>query len=427
MPGNDDDWKSASDLGPEDAEPDTRGAVSVYRGGPGYLGGVAGQAFQNVRPSIGGKVRLAKDRTREFLAWLRNPRGTAPPVDLSPARNDFVLRVASSSASGMSLGAILETAAQYEEALATHGSTEKAPEKFAGRSSAVPKAKEDPLGTIKRGQRFDAARFRAGINPFSGVAAAGNALISQYTDLYYDIKRRRSARLGRLSGRNPGSRTGAASTRAFQPRAVPGRSGSGSTRRPDIYPDSAAGKPAIASIPAATQLPTRSDSVGKPARSFSRARDARPLTQARSLFKLGTRSRSNYSTMVESMLGNALAPRTRAATRAAARSITTTRASPLTAVNPAVLTSTSTGLGVATQTASQRQRDCDCGEKKTKTRTEPRCKNPVVSRTVRDGIRTTKVRLICPPSKSKRRSPRTRPTATSSAVLLSSILGGGSF
>lgn len=44
---------------------------------------------------------------------------------------------------------------------------------------------------------------------------------------------------------------------------------------------------------------------------------------------------------------------------------------------------------------------CRCPAAKPKKRREPSCKNPVISRTVKDGIRTTKVQLKCPPSKPK--------------------------
>lgn len=71
--------------------------------------------------------------------------------------------------------------------------------------------------------------------------------------------------------------------------------------------------------------------------------------------------------------------------------------------SPLSLGTSLTPLNIAgVQSASQQA--CKCPpEKKTKKRKDgkPRCTNPVISRTTRDGIRTTKVRLECQPSKPK--------------------------
>lgn len=78
----------------------------------------------------------------------------------------------------------------------------------------------------------------------------------------------------------------------------------------------------------------------------------------------------------------------------------------------ATLTSSSTPLEMGTrltplnaagvQSASQSQQRCNCpSEKKKRKSDKPRCKNPVISRTTKDGIRTTKVKIQCQPSKPK--------------------------
>lgn len=82
----------------------------------------------------------------------------------------------------------------------------------------------------------------------------------------------------------------------------------------------------------------------------------------------------------------------RSSTRTSASSA---RQSPLTPFNP---------MGVSSAPAeSQSSRECNCPKPKQeqKKRREPRCVNPVISRTVKDGVRTTKTRLTCPPSKPK--------------------------
>jgi hypothetical protein len=71
-------------------------------------------------------------------------------------------------------------------------------------------------------------------------------------------------------------------------------------------------------------------------------------------------------------------------------------------------------------------RECKCPPKRKKSG-KPACKNPVLSRVTRDGIRTTRTKIQCQPSKQKLRSVRTPRIPTSSADLLSSIRGGGSF
>jgi hypothetical protein len=57
----------------------------------------------------------------------------------------------------------------------------------------------------------------------------------------------------------------------------------------------------------------------------------------------------------------------------------------------------------ATGVQSGFQQPCRCPqpEKKKRKSDKQRCKNPVISRTTKDGIRTTKVRLECQPSKPK--------------------------
>lgn len=53
------------------------------------------------------------------------------------------------------------------------------------------------------------------------------------------------------------------------------------------------------------------------------------------------------------------------------------------------------------QSASQQACKCPEPKKKEKKEKRDRCVNPVISRTVKDGIRTTKVELKCQPSKPK--------------------------
>jgi len=93
---------------------------------------------------------------------------------------------------------------------------------------------------------------------------------------------------------------------------------------------------------------------------------------------------------------------------------------------------TALNLGMVTlpqpQPVPQEELDkCKCPKPKKKAKDEKRCKNPVVSRTVKDGIRTTKVRLQCPSSKAKSQLLPRPPTTTSLRGVLSSIPGVGSF
>lgn len=253
-----------------------------------------------------------------------------------------------------------------------------------------------------------------GTQPFGGaVVGAGNQLVSIYADIWYQqrlLRQRRAEILG-------GNRRGALATRQLRP--LTNRTGSGSTR-----PIDAIGPDPVAAASGGNQQPkSRADTVNavapvsavqvatNAAQATPRAQpQARPAT-ARSTAS-ATALRVSWDPM--RMLANALAPArnyAQATARAASRVATQFR----TAVNlglpttlsragaPSSLTSLNPGLVASTLSQPQPVPQEDpCQRSRPKKRdSKPRCVNPVISRTTRDGIRTTKVRLTCPQSKLK--------------------------
>ena len=89
------------------------------------------------------------------------------------------------------------------------------------------------------------------------------------------------------------------------------------------------------------------------------------------------------------------ASKTAAQTRADVSALLGASPSPLTALDTGLVPSTS--LAPATQTATS-TKTCECPPKRQR---RPSCRNPVVSRSTKGGVRTTKVRLLCQSSKRK--------------------------
>lgn len=247
--------------------------------------------------------------------------------------------------------------------------------------------------------------IRARAAPFGGVAAAGNELVSIYTDIWFRQREWRQ-RIERLAGRE-GARRGAAATRPLSTSAIPGRTGAAATRRPEaVIAQQPAARTATGTDRAAQQLPARQPAVARaPAAVPGTARaPATAPAQARALFRLPN---------LGEMLANALAPRTaprpvpqsaRVLAPLPARvSIPRMGANATPGLTPGLTPSNSPMLGFsqaldpnANPEAEPELDPCEECKKVKKKSQKPRCVNPVVSRSVRDGIRTTKTRLLCP-------------------------------
>lgn len=250
---------------------------------------------------------------------------------------------------------------------------------------------------------------RAGSPGLLGVAGAGNALISQYTDLYYQQKRirERNERLRRATATN---RRGAAASRpvlAGSP-GTTNRTGAGSTRPIDPVPS-----PKRA--PSAAKLPGNQPTVGQViigAPNYRRdnvpgTRTSVPIPTRSAQVSTPSRWKMSISTRAPTLEEQLRSAFRRVAPRVAVRgSDLATLLNAPGAPQTAALTGSKTQLlgftGPQTLTRSKTD-DCNCeGKKKTK-QSEPRCRNPVISRTTRDGIRTTKTRITCPPSRQNSR------------------------
>lgn len=214
------------------------------------------------------------------------------------------------------------------------------------------------------------------------------------------------------------NRRGASATRPFQPSAIPGRRGGDPSARPSgpASPGRPVTTPAGNPAPVSEPRPAPAGSPGRaPVPSRAPAPAPRPMpgqTPSASLLRLPN--------LAENLLMQ-LSPRASPRASARAAQVVSPRptyptqygqgASPILSQAQGLTPSNSPLLGFSTltqqQPVPQEELDrCKCPKKRKRKSDEKRCTNPVISRTTRHGIRTTKVRLTCPQSRTSKRSPR---------------------
>lgn len=239
------------------------------------------------------------------------------------------------------------------------------------------------------------------------------------TEVVLDIaeRKRRSERNQRILSVG---RRGAAATRPLQSTAagLTNRTGAKSTRAvPSTVPSTVAAPvpvdpgTAAASSPAAEGLgDTGSNPLTTPSESeeSQAARDA--MGSSRSLPRASATARApsalgqffaNLFTPTPQPQGMRLsAPRVRALPRARS-GVTGVRSTPAPATLLAVPGQQPALTALNTQGVASAQNDCRCPSPERKKPKKERCTNPVISRSEKDGILTTKRKLQCPPSKPK--------------------------
>lgn len=255
------------------------------------------------------------------------------------------------------------------------------------------------------------ARSRAGAHA-SGLATAalviGDALYSRAAARLDEQWRRRR--------RLRSNRRGALAQRSPDPvRARTGRTAAGDTGRTassSSFPEQSGSGDATARRPrhdSGTGVRSASQSGTQPQHETTGSVEAkRVMESSRSLPQQATSSAaaSRLAQLAQFGLPTALtsAFRSSPAVRSASRSATSTAFSPSLRGGSGTRSPSALGLTAieaqGVQSASSDPR-CRCPQPPKKKRREPGCRNPVISRTVKDGIRTTKVKLQCPPSKPK--------------------------
>lgn len=265
-----------------------------------------------------------------------------------------------------------------------------------------------------RQRAIQLARQSSLLRSYSGatVAGAGNQLITQYVDLYYRQKRLRERRERILRNK----RSGSGATRAPQYTGIPSRTGAKSTRALDPLESRTGSRDSTAksrqradSKPVSTtaQLPASTDSVvigesqaSKDARQVMSEVPNLPQKQGeKSAQKTSTAQRSGVLarltlnlipaalTGIRTRVQSLAAPRARARARAPAQtSVITPQIPGLTALE-------------AQGVSSAGDPKCKCPKPEKKKRKEFACSNPIISRSVKDGVITIKRTLKCPPSK----------------------------
>lgn len=248
--------------------------------------------------------------------------------------------------------------------------------------------------------------------PFSRRSSVGSNVVfeelsSAWLGRHLDADRARQL-LARATNRR-----GAAATRALQPpRGNTNRTGDAATRRLAST---------VSSQPDAARIATAAK-VGSPGRSAlasakkgtSTDRVAREtMARTRELPRVATRARtrSGLSSLLQVSFDTPFMRGMQTRLSSLARPLARVRASaPRTSLTQAPGTAPALSFGpslvpisgsqVGTQTAQQK---CDCPKpkKSEKKKKEFACSNPIVSRSVKDGIITIKRKLQCPPSKQK--------------------------
>jgi hypothetical protein len=280
------------------------------------------------------------------------------------------------------------------------------------------RAARDARNEQIKGLKKEAARTRSvvgfprpdvvgprGVPGIAGPVATGQVtadLLQVITEnLIVDAFERKRARRLRHEQLLRTNRRGALATRAFQPRGATNRRGSLATR--PIEPVSTAPAQRTGQQ---SQRPTSTRAVERG--QTTQGTESQASKDARTIMgtspKLPTATATRLPTITQQLLGAG----TRLGLASLFRSSPSSRLSSTSSL-PGMSTPVQSipgltalnSVGVGSQTASQK---CDCpkpAKKKQKKNGEPRCVNPVLSRTEKDGIRTTKVKLTCPPSKQK--------------------------
>lgn len=335
-------------------------------------------------------------------SWLRLARSRARSARKAPARSVGQARPRKESRRG-------RYRALSRDAQVLAGGQQAAWEKAA---THPPQRRPSDGDVLARAARRNVA-YRSDAGP------AVDALLQLGVEInvaLYDAKLERERRRRILAV----GRRGAAATRPFQPTAIPGRRGGDRGVVVAPAPDAKPGTSTSPSRVPGVELPTGSPAVEPgpspvpasrpvavpgtlpaPAPSSSPATAPSPL-QVRL---------TNLGQMLEQALMS------RPATRAVAtvvRPLPTTLQPPLPTTlqaplgTPGLTAQNSPLLGfsnlVEPEPTPQEDLDkCKCPKTKKRKSDKKRCRNPVVSRSTSGNIRTTKVRLVCPPSKQKLR------------------------
>lgn len=259
-------------------------------------------------------------------------------------------------------------------------------------------------------------RARAGgiSGPLAGGVVAGAvepsvALLSEVLYRKSELELERSDARQRLSTLS--NRRGALASRGFQPTGSTNRTGAGASR--PFIPESelpransgsataASGSKSAESEHAGSRAVAGESAASKEAKRVLAASRSLPTAQGAvsgAQSGLASLARVGLASVLTSAFGSS--PSTRLSSASSTR-LSSASSSRLSSATPA-----SSGLtpfnALGVQSASSER--CKCPKppsKKTRKDGKPRCVNPVISRTTRDGIRTTKVELKCQPSKPK--------------------------
>jgi len=253
-------------------------------------------------------------------------------------------------------------------------------------------------------------RARAGgiAGPLAGGIAGAAvepsvAVLSQVLFRRAELELERSDAAKRLSTLS--NRRGSLASRGFQPSGSTNRTGAGSTRafqpQPELSKPNAATKSGASGGQSAQSQHANTGSVTGESAASKQAKAV--LSGSKSLPAQVSQAATQSPLVQAARLGvAALLQSTVFATPAASFTNKLGEGSPLTSSSTSIPGLTALeAQGVQSASAGN---GCRCPKppaKKAKKDGKPRCKNPVISRTTKDGIRTTKVELKCQPSKPK--------------------------
>jgi hypothetical protein len=271
---------------------------------------------------------------------------------------------------------------------------------------ALDRAQAEALrGQIKEAARSEQVRrtqSRITQRAFAGsaVAGAGNALVGVYADLWYQQSKLRERRKRTLAV----GRRGAAATRPLSPTAagLTNRTGAKSTRAAAVAAGPA--EPTRASAAAAGRAKS---AAAAGSRSGSAASTGKQRVESRAT--VGQAQTQVQRTVQRSRLGqlftqllSPIYPPPRVVPRAVARTPVRAAARAILPTSTSALVPTAQGLtSLQQQGVGSPPQRCKCPEPKKERPGEKRCRNPVISTTIRDNVLTTKRELKCPPSKPK--------------------------
>lgn len=228
----------------------------------------------------------------------------------------------------------------------------------------------------------------------TSVEVIGGAIVNREAERL--LERRARQRIG--AGGRATNRTGAAAAAVFHPVGTSRTNRRGALAQP--IPGTAPvipGKPAHKSGATAAARSAGKLSTGRNPLA-TRGTSSQTASRAPSRAALPAPARVSWRVQnLGDMLLQSLLPRS--APRAAARGVSLVQPTPQAVPQPTPLTAVNSGMigFVPPSTPTDR---CNC-EPQRKKRKSSSCRNPVVSRTTHGDIRTTKVRLVCPPSKQK--------------------------